>query len=189
MMYINYKLSFVLFVLILLCLVDISMAFMYRTADARVGIENVLPAFGTYELIDISSGTRGKISELETRKDSSKEANDESKTLERYGWRFASSTENNAITLSNVVKTMEEPMRAYKLKFKTNTNALISEPVTHLNSVEYWTNLGKTKSWQTKFCTDELKAIMTTFGIDVVSGDLSNMQGETQSMAICSTHF
>ena len=185
----NYKLLLIAIVLILLCFIDLAMAFMYRTADARVGIENVLPAFGNYELIDIDSNKNGKVSVRNTHKISLQEAYDPSKNLEKYGRQLADSTENNTITLSNVVKTTEQPMRAYKLQFQTNVNALMSDSVTNLNSIEYWTNLGKTKSWQTKFCTDELKAIMTTFEIDVVSGDLANMQGETQSMAICSRHY
>jgi len=106
----NYKLLLVTIVLILLCFIDLAMAFMYRTADARVGIENVLPAFGNYELIDIDSDKNGKVSVQNTHKISLQEAYDPSKNLEKYGRQLADSTENNAIALSNVVKTTEQPI-------------------------------------------------------------------------------
>ena len=114
------------------------------------------------------------------------QADDASSSLEKYGKQLASSTQNNAISLSTVTKTMEQPLRAYKLQFKTTAKELMATPNAQKDTTAYWTNRGKTEVWQTKFCTDQLKRIMATFRIDLVSGDLTNMSGETQSMAICS---
>ena len=107
--------------------------------------------------------------------------------LENYGKQLASSTPNNAITLSMVTKTMEQPMRAYALQFQTAAKELMKDPNAQNDIVAYWSNRGKTELWQTKFCTAQLKQIMTTFKINLVSGRLTNMKGEIQSMAICSS--
>jgi hypothetical protein len=107
--------------------------------------------------------------------------------LENYGKQLASSTQNNAITLSTVTKTIDQPMRAYKLQFKTAAKELMAEPNAQNNTVAYWTNRGKAEVWQTKFCTDKLKQIMATFRLNLVSGQLTDRRGEIQSMAICSS--
>ena len=107
--------------------------------------------------------------------------------LENYGKQLASSTPNNAITLSIVTKTMEQPMRAYALQFQTAAKELMKDPNAQNDIVAYWSNRGKTELWQTKFCTAQLKQIMTTFKINLVSGRLTDMKGEIQSMAICSS--
>jgi hypothetical protein len=59
-------------------------------------------------------------------------------------------------------------------------------PNAEKDTTAYWANRAKTEAWQVKFCTDQLKRIMSMFGIDLVSGDLIDTKGETQSLAICS---
>jgi hypothetical protein len=113
-------------------------------------------------------------------------ADDASSNLKEYGEQLASSTKNNAITLSTITKTMEQPMRAYKLQFRTTAKELMAEPTAQKDTAAYWTNRVKTEVWQTKFCTDQLKRIMIMFRIDLVSGALTNVKGEIQSLAICS---
>jgi len=114
------------------------------------------------------------------------EADDANSSLEKYGKQLAGSTKNNAITLVSVTETMEQPMIAYVLQFKTASEELMSEPNAEENEAAYWRNLGKTEVWSAKFCTVELKKIMTEFKIDMVSGDLTDMQGDTQRMSLCS---
>jgi hypothetical protein len=109
----------------------------------------------------------------------------EQHVLEEYGKQLASSTPNHVLTLFAVVQTMEQPMRAYTLQFKTAAKELMAAPNAQNDPVAYRTNQGKTEVWQAKFCTDQLQQIMATFNLNLVSGQLADMRGEIQSTAIC----
>jgi hypothetical protein len=112
-------------------------------------------------------------------------AADPQDSLVAYGKQIASSSEQNAIVFAAVIKTTEMPRRAYQIKFKTNHKAMMSERNAEKDHNAYLINQGKVRMWTAKFCTPELKTTMQVFGIDLVSGDLTNMEGETQSMALC----
>jgi hypothetical protein len=105
--------------------------------------------------------------------------------LAAHGKQIASSSQQNAIVFAAVIQTTEKPRRAYQIKFKTNDKALMSKPNAETDREAYLFNLGKTRAWTARFCTPELKTTMAVFGIDLVSGLLTNMEGETQSMAVC----
>lgn len=106
--------------------------------------------------------------------------------LAEYGRNIAGTTVDGAIHYSAVWPTTTEPIRAYKMDFETDHQALMSEHVTQSGDAEYWGNRGRTEVWQAKFCTATLIGIMHKYGIGMVSGDLKNKSGETQSMAVCS---
>jgi hypothetical protein len=55
-------------------------------------------------------------------------AGDPQDSLVTYGKKIASSSEQNAIVFDTVIQTTETPRRAYQIKFKTNHQALMSEP-------------------------------------------------------------
>jgi hypothetical protein len=112
-------------------------------------------------------------------------AADPQDSLITYGKKIASSSEQNAIVFDTVIQTAETPRRAYQIKFKTNHQALMSEPNADKDQKAFQINQGKVRLWTTKFCTPELKTTMRAFRIDLVSGRLSNMEGETQSLAVC----
>ena len=76
-------------------------------------------------------------------------------------------------------------MNGYKLKFKTDNHALMSVAGAEPTNAAYLTNVGRTKLWSAKFCTRSLKSIMSRHKIDIVTGDLTDLKGERQSMAIC----
>jgi len=105
--------------------------------------------------------------------------------LTNYGKKIASSSQKGALNFIAAIKTTESPMRAYKIQFQTSAPELMNSPNADKDSRAYLTNVGTTKLWETKFCTDDLKKIMAEFGIDLVSGDLQNMTGDTQSMSAC----
>ena len=105
--------------------------------------------------------------------------------LAAYGRQIASSSEQQTIVFAGVINTTERPRRAYQIKFKTNHRALMSEPNAEKDQQAYLSNQGKVRMWTAKFCTPELQTTMAVFGIDLVSGLLTNMEGETQSMAVC----
>jgi hypothetical protein len=105
--------------------------------------------------------------------------------LAEYGRNVAGTTEDGAIHYSAVWPTTTKPIRAYKMDFETNHQALMSAQVTQNGDTEYWSNRGRTEVWQAKFCTVNLMSIMRKYGIGMVSGDLKNKSGETQSVAVC----
>lgn len=105
--------------------------------------------------------------------------------LEAYGRSLAASTPNGAVRFSSVVSTTEKPLRAYKVVFSTSVRELMSNPNGSTDRTARTENLGRTAVWQAKFCTRELKTIMARDGLDLVSGDLQNISGLTQSMALC----
>jgi rubrerythrin len=105
--------------------------------------------------------------------------------LAEYGRNVAGTTEDGAIHYSAVWPTTTEPIRAYKMDFETNHQALMSDRVAQSGDTEYWSNRGRTEVWKAKFCTVNLMGIMRKHGIGMVSGDLKNKSGETQSMAVC----
>ena len=112
-------------------------------------------------------------------------AADPSTSLESYGKKIASSTQRDAIKFRSVVKTTETPMRAYKLQFQASAPELMAAPNADKDKTAYFINAGKTEVWQAKFCTDDLKRIMFEFGIDLISGDLQDQSGNTQSLSVC----
>lgn len=112
-------------------------------------------------------------------------AADPQDSLVTYGKKIAGSSEQNAIVFDAVIKTTETPWLAYQIKFKTNHKALMSEPNAEKDQKAYLINQGKVRMWTEKFCTPELKTTIQVFGIDLVSGRLTNMEEEIQSMALC----
>ena len=59
----------------------------------------------------------------------------------------------------------------------------MKDPNAQNDPVAYWSNRGKTELWQTKFCTAQLKQIMTTFKLNLVSGHLTDMKAAGTLMA------
>lgn len=104
--------------------------------------------------------------------------------LMKYGNTVAAAT-SGAVVFVSAKQTTKSPMNAYKLLFKTDRAELMSEPGAAPGNAAYIANTGLTKLWSMRFCTENLKAIMSQYGIDMVSGDLSNRRGETQSLALC----
>ena len=104
--------------------------------------------------------------------------------LEKYGNSVANSTDGS-ITFVSEKQTTKSPMNAYKLTFRTDHEALMSVPGASSGNAAYLTNVGRTKAWSIKFCTDKLKRIMSRYKLDLVTGDLTNLESKTQSMSIC----
>jgi hypothetical protein len=105
--------------------------------------------------------------------------------LEKYGLAIASSALPGAVQFEEAIQTIEQPMRAYKLTFETSSPALLKSPSGEGDQVAFLKNSGKVDLWQRKFCSLGLIPIMVRHGLDLVSGDLRDLKGETQSLAIC----
>ena len=104
--------------------------------------------------------------------------------LEKYGRTVAASTDGTILFIS-AIQTTKSPMNAFKLTFKTDDDALMSASGAAPGNAAYLVNIGRTKAWSAKLCTKQLKAMMSRYKIDLVTGDLANLSGKTQSMAIC----
>lgn len=90
---------------------------------------------------------------------------------------------NNAVNFHSLAKTT---MHAYKSIFTTSAVELMTNENPSPNSSELFVNQFMTELWQKNLCTPELRSIMANFGLDLVSGDLQDNSGETQSFALCS---
>ncbi|MDP1519862.1 hypothetical protein Q8A57_02670 [Porticoccus litoralis] len=112
-------------------------------------------------------------------------AEDTLESLKSYGYRLSESTENGAVRFVSVIKTTEFPLRAYKLTFRTALTELMSLPNADKDQKAFIANRARTELWETKFCTLELVSLMKINQIDLVSGDLTNPEGKTQSLAVC----
>ncbi|WP_320045158.1 zinc ribbon domain-containing protein [uncultured Desulfobacter sp.] len=104
--------------------------------------------------------------------------------LQKYGRALSTSTDGN-VKFVSAAQTTKSPLNAFKLVFKTDHEALMSVSGAEPGNTAYYHNVGRTLTWSTKFCTKELKKIMLQHEIDLVSGDLANFDGETQSMSPC----
>ena len=104
--------------------------------------------------------------------------------LEKYGRTVAASTDGTIFFVS-AIQTTKSPMNAFKLQFKTDNDALMTTSDAALGNAAYLANIGRTKVWSAKFCTKQLKAMMSQYKIDLVTGSLANLSGETQSTSIC----
>ncbi|WP_128690947.1 hypothetical protein [Chromohalobacter israelensis] len=112
-------------------------------------------------------------------------ADDPTLELEAYGKGVAASAQEGVLHMTSVVKTLEKPVRAYLITFETDNDALMSVPNASENRAARLANQGKTLVWETNFCSEKLERIMVREGIDMVSGDLQDTSGDTQSLASC----
>jgi hypothetical protein len=110
---------------------------------------------------------------------------DPTRALEEYGKYIASSSKEGAISFVAVRKTMDPPAAAYQLTFKTGVAALMSAPNAENGNAAFVKNQGLSQAWEAKFCDDRLDSLMAAWKVRYLSGDLQNLQGETQSMALC----
>lgn len=103
--------------------------------------------------------------------------------VDQYGNSLSMETDW-AIMFSSTERTTKTP-NAFKLHFQANHSALTSRPVKELGDIAYLTKTGRTIVWKSMFCTNELRDIMVRHKIDLAVGNLTDLDGETQSMALC----
>jgi hypothetical protein len=102
--------------------------------------------------------------------------------LENYGQALAASTPDRAIVFKKVEKTDSS---SYKVSFQTSAPELLAAADARTNSSSKLANLGRTKLWEAKFCTDELNAILVKLNVNIAVGSLEDAKGELQSGAFC----
>lgn len=106
------------------------------------------------------------------------------KALSTYGNTIESGRDGD-VTLVAVINTTQKPAFAFKLIFATKSQDLMSKPNAATDPKAYRLNIANTNAWQARFCTKELKLVMSKYSIDIVSADLQNGAGDTQSFSIC----
>jgi membrane-bound ClpP family serine protease len=112
-------------------------------------------------------------------------ADDVSAKLEVYGREIEQTVEPGAARFLKVTQTTASPLRAYVVRFETNSGAMMRVPNASSNTAAFQLNLGITMVWQKRFCTDQVKKIMREHSLNLVSGELVNSSGKTQRMAVC----
>lgn len=135
------------------------------------------------ELVDNSDAINAMKDEFAAKESISISGNVESQ-LEAYSNSVAIST-HGAVNFKSLKKTTEKPLRAYVVVFQTSAGELMSSPNASTNKSALFENQFKTELWQRKLCSPQLKSIMENNGLDLISGDLQDEYGETQSFAIC----
>ena len=113
------------------------------------------------------------------------EAHRVQEALEQYGQQLAHSIPAKSVAFSHVTHTTDQPLRAYQIQFITSRQDLMAEEISLTETTPSTRNSMRTALWQAKFCTLQLQGLMATLRLNVVSGNLTDLHGETQSMAVC----
>jgi len=106
--------------------------------------------------------------------------------LNKYATELVASTKNNIFGF-----TVKEPSPSnmdYLIQFQTSDPNLMSDITgdEDKNPAGYARNIAITTGWGVKFCTQELKSIMTKYGITYVDGMLLDAKTKsTQSISLC----
>lgn len=103
--------------------------------------------------------------------------------LNAYGKQLAGEMPNNNTSFIGIIETTPG---FYKLTFKTSAESLHSVANAGNDRSASETNAAITELWQEKFCSPLLKQVMKSqAGIVGVTGDLQNMKGVSQRLALC----
>src|SRR5688572_16175063 len=84
--------------------------------------------------------------------------------LEKHGRTIEDATGGTVIFVA-ALQTTTSPY-AFQLRFKTSDEALMSRPGAEPGNAAYLINVGRTTAWSTRFCTAELKTIMSRHRIE-----------------------
>jgi hypothetical protein len=94
-----------------------------------------------------------------------------------------------AITNSSIsnptVPEQTTDMPSFIVKYTVMNKSLNTKSDGDKNIVSYAINTGITEAWGRAFCTDELKEIMSKYGVEMVTGQLISKSGAYESMSAC----
>lgn len=105
--------------------------------------------------------------------------------LQTHGRAVEEATGGNVVFVE-AVQTTTSPY-AFVLRFETSDEALMSRPVAEPGDAGYVINSGRRNLWSRRFCTAELRSIMSRHRIVMVTGNLTDLMGEIQSVSACLT--
>lgn len=121
-----------------------------------------------------------------TRMGSSQERTDRAAlALARHGQQIAATSEPGVLTFRSSQKTTDAPRRAYKVVFLTRGDSMLSDPDGGTSQSGFLRNRGLALAWKAKFCTADLSSVMRQYGIGMVSGQVLDLAGDIQAIAIC----
>jgi hypothetical protein len=89
------------------------------------------------------------------------------------------------MTYQGIHKTMEVPMVAYLIEFTTDAPAFQAATNAPNDKAAYFRNRGVDLVWETAFCKRELKTLMRSLNVNLVTGQLVNARGDVQFLASC----
>lgn len=105
------------------------------------------------------------------------------KAMNNYSDRLVEKTNLSISNPTSPKKTTDMP--SYVVKYTINNDALITKEDGDKNITSYAINTGITTAWSQAFCTDDLKMIMSKYGVKMVTGQLVSRDGEKHSMSAC----
>ena len=104
--------------------------------------------------------------------------------LEEYAATVVAATDG-VVTFVSARHLMATPINTFQITFMTTHDALMSKPNAEPGNEAFYINVGRTNLWSARFCRPELKSIISRYQMDTVTGKLTDLTGDTQSMAIC----
>ena len=108
---------------------------------------------------------------------------DSEQALAAYGKRIEAELGASTITFEDAVKTTEMP--SYMVRFTAHNSDLLTKPGAEADQTVYLQNLRKTEQWMQAFCTEELRKIIRSRGIFLVTGQILDSGGQAHPMAAC----
>lgn len=106
--------------------------------------------------------------------------------LDGYAIEIEKLSNGNIAPRKSAFQSSNTPgMEAYILEFSTANPALKTKDDGDTNPDSYVENRMVTSVWETRFCTDDLKALMRARGVYLVSGKLFDEKGELQTLTAC----
>jgi len=115
-----------------------------------------------------------------------KNINNIKEDLNKYATKLVASTNNNIFGFT--VKEPSPTNSDYLILFQTSDPNLMADKTADKdkNPVAYTQNIVKTAAWDAKFCTQELKSIMTKYEINYVDGVLRDAKTQSnQAISLC----
>lgn len=103
--------------------------------------------------------------------------------MNQYSKELIAKTNGSISNPTSPEKTTDIP--SYLVRYTINNDALKTKDDASTNRTSYAINVGITTAWSQEFCTDELKEIMRTYDIKMITGQLVLPDGDKQSVSPC----
>jgi hypothetical protein len=107
------------------------------------------------------------------------------KKIDAYGRALVASANPGVFKYVETTQTMSVPLVSYIVTFSTNDAIFLSSSRRAPSNAAFTENSAKRMVWEAKFCTEKLRALMRSANVNVVNGELVNLAGKTQFIAVC----
>ena len=103
--------------------------------------------------------------------------------VNQYSAKLVENANYSISSPSNPEKTSDIP--TYVITYQIENDKMKTRKDADTNQTSYLVNTGITQMWTNMFCTQELKEIMRKYEIFMITGQLTDKNGEKHSMSVC----